>query len=437
VRILLVAAALTLVAAPPAAGSAWRTQSLGGAVGSADVAFTPAGDAAIVWRDDTNYRETLRFSIRRGRGTFSAARLVPGAPIEPAASPQAANDPRVAVDARGRTAFTWTRSDESTPEDIEQRDAGCCSVVYLTHRFVDGRFGPVFQISPFRIATEVNSLSVSGSGLTAIAGWRPDYGQGNSFLLVGRPGARPRAISGVKRLFDLHFAFFAGERGHLDWVVSRSRRRTFFDALRDPGGQVSRPRTLLQHPELSTYSVGGPLIRSDPRGNRIIVWSESRAQGGESQGRVVAATRTALGTVVKAQTLATAAYRLRDLALGPDGSAALLATGDDRLRLAVRPAGGRFGPLRPAPAGGRSYEDAFAAAGPGGRVAVLRQVDRGRRQAIEVLLGSVRVGVWSRVLLRSAPADDQLSPLAVGIDAAGRVTAVWTDDRGLRVSTSS
>jgi hypothetical protein len=415
-RALLIAVAAALLAAAAPADASWgpRQQlSTGSSDFSDDVALAgnARGDAIAAWEG----RRGIQVAFARRGKRFGKPHYVPGA--------DDGTVPYVAIDASGNALIMWTYFDNTQPEDIEERDSGCCNGVRLTVRSArSGHFRSRQTLTAPGLEVDLTAFAIR-SGRIGIA-WNESE-DARVFARFGAAGHRlgrevrvsgadsPEAVSLLSRGTG-EVTYSGSGRGRARLLEFRVRR----------GRVVSRRRVSPAFPADAGLSVA-----SNVRGQEVAAWSTTN---GSRVGRVYAGTREPSGSFRFRRVSRRAPADSQSVAIAPSG-AGLVAWNTfygeifaaNRLRGGVFHQARRFGPkLR-----GHAINDVEIAVDSLGR-AVVGWTRTGPGHVVGAFR-SARGRLLGRYDLGSG--EELGSQATAALDAHGRARLIWRNAGAVRV----
>lgn len=377
--------ALSATAAQPAAADWSPSAAVPGTVGAGfpyDADIGGGGRIAV-----GVVKRGIRIVVRDRAGRWATPELV----SRPRAS---ATAPDVEVTGRGEVLVAWTQS-SSRRLPISGPNA-----IHVAVRSVRGRWSSrvVGGTRHFVAAEPRLAVNARGDAVVIWRGWHRRGGK-DRLLTAFRPagGRFGRAASMGEEGIDQQVAVDRTGRAYATWTRTlppQHLRSQIRFAARAAGGWT-RPETVAED------RVGGPQLALVPDGSVVAAWRASeRGLGATRSGEVMAAARSAAGVWGPARALSS--VRTRGIHLGTSSAGDVVAAWSPAppplperqefsLHLAVRPAGGDFGPASVTP---DLVDGPFAVTADGTAVALMEE--RGVRAAVHPPGGSfgptVRLG---------------------------------------------
>jgi hypothetical protein len=412
---LLSVSAVALGATPSVASSAFQPAvTISGpaeTAGSADVALDKGGDAVAVWErlDPSSLRFRIVSAFGSAGGDFGSAHAIsdPG---------EDARSPRVAVGQNGEAVAVWVGSDGSHRR------------VQAAFRPKGGSFGPSQTISdPGQQASEPAEVAVDRHG-GAVAVWQSSDGR---IQAAFRP--KGGGFGGAQTLSDPGGGAF-GARIAMDKDGDAVAVWQRFDGSNGRIQAAFRPRGGTFGPA-ETISAAGrtaiePDVAMDDAGNAIAVWERHSDEGGL---RAQATFRPRGGNFGPAQTLSEPGNNvfIQDpvrVAMNKHGDAIAVfmsvATPNNNVQAAFRPAGGSFGPAQTlSNPGQNSFAPEVAIDDDGDAVAMWESVGGGVIRQIQAAFATAggSFGTTQGV----SDASQQALNIEVAADRDGNAIAVW------------
>jgi hypothetical protein len=407
---LAVASSLAALAGSAAGAPTWLEGATLSAAGSnaidPSVAMSSQGEVLVLWSrfDGSDFR--IEFSNRSPGGTFADAQTVSGAGAS-------ATLDHVAADGAGNFVAVWRRND-GTFERIEYADkpAGGPGMSFTEPKRITPDAQASFESNP--------SLAVAQNG-DAIVAFRKGSGADRLVMVATRPaggvfGIQTVSASGIANPDLTVGAGGAGDAVAL-WTLSDGTHDRIQAAIRPAGGTFSQGVNISD----AATDAARPQVAVDSAGNAVAVW--------EQAGRVQAAVRPAGGSFGPAAPISDAGQTAAEPQIAMDAAGNALVVWDrsdaanKRVQVAVRPAGGSFGPADTVSAAGQNATQPHVVADPLGNAVIAWKRSDGSKQRVQAVIRSV-AGTYGDILDVSAAGQDADQPLLAG-DAQGNGVATF------------
>ncbi len=378
----------------------------------ARVAMDAAGDSVVVWQRYNGRHYVVQAATRPAGGAFSAA-------VDLSASGQAAELPRVAIDAAGDAVAVWRRSN------------GRHFIVQATVRAAGGGFGAPVDLSAPGQNAQTPQVALDPAG-DAVVVWRRSNGRHLIVQAALRPasgsfGAPVDVSAPGHDAYDPQVAADAAGEAVAVWRQLNGRHFIVQAALRPAGGSFGSPVNLSAAGE----NASSPQVAVDAAGDAVAVWHRSNGRNSIVQA-VLRPVGGSFGIPVDLSERGRDALNPQ-VAMDPAGDAVAVwqrSNGSNYIvQAALRPAGGSFGAPMDLSSPRHNATIPQVAMDQAGDAVVAWQRSSGTSEVVQA--AARRAGAsFARPINLSAANQISLGP-QVAMDQAGDAVAVWQRLKGM------